>query len=85
MPTQRLSITFPPEARFAPAPGSMALSRDGRTLIYLGYTDEGGIQDIAPDGEERFLAVMPREVVPRSRLVVVENWTQELLERVPIN
>ena len=41
MPTQRLSMTFPPSAGFAPAPGSMALSRDGRTLVYLGFVDDG--------------------------------------------
>ena len=44
--------------------------------------------DIAPDGQ-RFLwarqGVTPDETSTPADIIVVENWTQELLERVPIN
>ena len=47
-----------------------------------------GLQDISPDGR-RFLALMPPGDTGGSgsaagEITVVLNWTQELLERVPI-
>ncbi len=39
--------------------------------------------DITPDGE-RFIMLRPADA-SASRLSVVLNWTQELLERVPVN
>ena len=40
--------------------------------------------DVAADGQ-RFLIVTPQEQVAVSQLDVVLNWSQELLERVPVN
>ena len=46
-----------------------------------------GLQDIHPDGR-RFLALIPEasaeELVAQSHLVFVQNWFQELTERVPV-
>ena len=46
-----------------------------------------GLHDISPDGQ-RFLAVMSQgdsgEDAPQPHLVFVQNWFQELTERVPV-
>ena len=45
--------------------------------------DGGGINyDVTPDGEHFVMLQLPE--VGSSRIIVVLNWTQELLERVPI-
>ena len=46
-----------------------------------------GLMDISPDGQ-RFLAIMSQgdagEDAPQPHLVFVQNWFQELTERVPV-
>ena len=42
----------------------------------------GANYDVSPDGQ-RFLMVM--EDTPRRQINVVLNWSQELLERVPVD
>ena len=53
----------------------------------LGSTPAGGVQDVSPDGQA-FLFIRQQVGSGESdggpELVIVQNWQQELLERVPI-
>ena len=55
-------------------------------ILFSGFRVRPGTRnfDVMPDGEG-FVAVFPTdELAPRDRINVVLNWSQELLERVPL-
>ena len=53
-------------------------------LLRLLFFGSGQAWDISPDGQ-RFLMIKPTEGSEDDQgLTVVLNWTQELLERVPV-
>ena len=63
-------------------PGSAFQWGDHRSLLAGDYLETGGTQfDVSPDGE-RFLVI--KQAPAQTRLHVVLNWHQELLERVPV-
>ena len=46
----------------------------------------GRSYDVAPDGRRFLMAKRPEdETSASSQIILVQNWTQELLERVPVN
>ena len=53
--------------------------------VGFGYTPNARGYDITPDGK-RFLRVQPKEQPPikPSRIVLVQNWIEELKRRVPV-
>ena len=56
----------------------------GRADLVLSSSDLGLGSDVSADAE-RFLTALPLDDEAEIRLDVVLNWTQELLERVPVN
>ena len=48
------------------------------------FGDAVGAFDVTPDGQ-RFLMRAPSDGAPTDELLVVLNWHQELLERVPVD
>lgn len=82
VPTSRavMSVSIRPDAELIVGPPEQLF--DG-----LNYRIYGGGHDysIAPDGD-RFLMIKAEQgPLDRSHIVVVQNWHQELLERVPVN
>jgi serine/threonine-protein kinase len=76
--TRLMSVSIDPDTALPTSPAEVAA--EGEFLVSGGFAT----YDIAPDGQ-RFLMMKPQAQGTQTRINVVQNWLQELTERVRVN
>ena len=84
--TSRNSLILVPTEEAEGNPGSLVVGQPEALLDYRYGVPDRRVYDLAPDGE-RFLMIRDgvEDTAAGADFQVVLNWSQELLERVPVD